>query len=229
MLKQVAYFGFGTLVIGMIAVLPLILLIVIVPSLTFQLAYDASLFIPNKLGLTEEVTEGETAFANTNNITLINLTKIGRYRIYSPQPIANHTIITLTSQDTEQQIEITPLHDFAPSDEVRIKTKDPQYIFNIDSPGTYKIEANAMNPEMLPEGATLTVKPYVGNYNATIAFVAGFIQACIIIFIIRLVTMYFRKPAIVKEKDEQNKNREQFESFYDQEMKEQFDQSKNDM
>lgn len=176
MIKQVAYFAFGTFVIGIAGAIIFMLIILIIPPLTFQMAYEASLFIPNKLGILEEVSQEDLAIANTNNVTLIELSKSGRYRIYSQEPIANHTTITLTSQETGQPVEITPLYDSVPSYEVRVKTEEPQYVFVLDSPGVYKIAAESMSPAEIPDGgASITVTPYVGNYNATIALLAGLI------------------------------------------------------
>ena len=217
MFKRIFSTAFGTFIGIPISVI-LIIGLVYFPSTVIDKAYEISLFVPTKLGLVRPLTMEEILEIDGGQENVVNLPRRGRYRIYSKDPIALTTDVTLISEESSDIIEAVPLYD--QFSDARIDRSEPQYVFSINSAGVYTIIINTIEEnEEFKSDTTITIIPYLGNVLATTAIISGTIQVAIIAFFINLIYKQIHKDRIKETIKLQGRKREQFEIFIDNEMK----------
>jgi hypothetical protein len=212
-LTQFSSIFFGTLIIGIPLAIILALLVFLIPAFTVSIIFDAALFIPEKLGLVAQVGSDEIVEVSGGDEAVAYLTRKGRYRIYSEMPIATSIEIIFVSQNSDQIIQATSL--YSNDSEARINVDEPQYVFQLEEPGTYTLLTTSLVEGALIEEVAYSVTPYVGNVNATIAIVGGVIQIGIIAFGIRKLYEYVYREHIQKEKALQTTKRKEWDDFMD--------------
>ena len=213
MFKRVLSMAFGVFVIGVPLAVIFMALGFIVPVKTIEVVYDASLFIPQKLGIVDRVSSDEIIEMSGGQEKIVHLSRNGRYRIYSEEPLAVDTEITIISEDGVYTTEAVALNDG-----LRIYVDEPQYVFDLDAAGSYTISAKSIDGKPIADNAIYTIVPYLGNQYAAVAILSGIIQVTLIAFGIRSLYRFVYKKRIQEEKESQDKKRGQFEAFIDEEI-----------
>lgn len=216
MYKQFMSTLFGTFIIGIPLAIITVIAIIFIPVFTLEAAYNASLFLPQKLGLISKVAPNEIVEVSGEQEQIVTLPRKGRYRIYSDEAIVLNTKITILTSDSSYSIDAVPLYDKNGSQYIDVDK--PQFVFNLDAPGTYTIITISSDSEPDVEQKKYSIVPYVGNQEATVGILGILIQLGLVAFCISLFYQVLFRGRIQDEKATQDKKREQMEAFLDNEI-----------
>ncbi|MCI0393842.1 MAG: hypothetical protein L0332_06510 [Chloroflexi bacterium] len=172
-------------------------------------AVAVSLFIPDKLGLVDHVAAGEIVAVRGAGDHQVFLPRSGSYRIYSPEVLVDDTSVIFTSHDSGYLSIALPIdkEPFAGP----IGEDTPQFLFDVEAAGPYT--ATVTSPR---DDVTMTIQPYVGNQNATVAVLGGIVQVATLFYGGRLAYYLLNRKRIDAEKVAQGDKREQMADFLDE-------------
>lgn len=216
MIKQLISIFWGTFVVGIPTAVLMTLAILAIPSFTLDAAYSVALFIPDKLGLVAEVDPAEVIQINGSQDAIVNLARSGRYRIYSPEPIATNTKIELLSQQDAQRIEVVSLYEQTGVGQF-VNVDEPQYVFSVAKAGPYTVMARSAFSDGVPDNLAFSIEPYVGNQHAALAIFGGIAQILLLAFCVSFGYQWINRERIQAEKAAKDSSRNEWEAFFDEE------------
>lgn len=192
------------LALPVVIILSLILFLV---AFRVDILYDVALFIPEKLGLTFEVSDDQILRLDSRDQDVVYLEN-GRYRIFSGEPIGSWVTISFISQETGSVIQATTLYTGEP-----IRIFEPQFIFNLKDSGSYQVNITTIRGGGITDEFAYRIEPYYGNQNSFIAILSGVLLVGLVVFGFRWGYQYLRKDELKSLKASQSKKRDEWESF----------------
>jgi hypothetical protein len=175
--------------------------------LILDAAEAIALFVPDRLGLVDHVAADEFIYIGATGDHPIHLARSGAYRVYSPYPLIDRTIVTVTTQGG-RPVPVIPL--YAPDPFDPLTADDPQYAFDIGAAGAYTVTVGSFQPEI-----ALTIQPYVGDQNAAVAVLCGSVQCAAALLAAGLVYRRLTRAQRLAHAADQQARRDRMATFLD--------------
>lgn len=178
--------------------------------LVAHFSMPAALFIPEKLGLVEQPGPETKVSLIVPGQEEVQFVWAGTYQIYRNVTKNYFYKIVLVSQATGESVEVRALPRSGTPEEL------PLYEFEIEEPGDYTVTVSYLgqapdNPEVL------TILPYAGNQNATVAFFAAIAQVILVAVAGRGIYYLINRRKIQAEVALQEEKRNEFDNWLEEE------------
>ncbi|MCP4978480.1 MAG: hypothetical protein GY931_20230 [Maribacter sp.] len=168
------------------------------------------LFIPDQLGLVDNVTKDDIITINVPVEHKLELPQAGKYIIYSTELLPAKDRVLLKSQETNRQIETSIILDGVNAYEGEFVKGQPIFEFEIEQAGGYEFYLQNVPND---SGATLYVIPDNSTQNQTVLMASCLLHMLVIGLIGRQIYYWRNEQRLLEEKKEKDKKREKFEEW----------------
>jgi hypothetical protein len=185
-----------------------------------------ALFIPEKLGLVDEVEEDDITAIQPEVVNNAHLPRRGRYELYAFDGRPDQYDIVIEPVTGSGEVEVIPANTPVSGQTIQVeKVVLPDhltppgesapclaYIVRVSEPGSYLVAATGHTPSASQQNLTLVRS--VANQNAFVAIIGGLVQVSLIVLILWLIYRFLNRGKLRDRQLDRQRKAKQWQTVF---------------